>query len=228
MVKEYYTTLNGLHFTLAYLDDVIIFSKSAEHHLKHIQIVLTRLKQIKLRLKKSKCLFFKQELHYLGHFLMTNGIKLQSEKIKVISGIEPPKNRKGVREFLGMISYYQKFINRFADAARPITKLTRKGVKFEWTDEYQIGFDYLKTCLTEVLILKYPDPSKRHVVFTGASDQAAAAIFTQEYTNEDRETKEMPITYLSAQFSDTQFKWSTVIKEGHADYYAVKSVEILP
>ena len=59
--------LNGLYFTLAYLDDVIIFSESAEQHLKHIQIVLTRLKQAKLRLKKSKCLFFKQELHYLGH-----------------------------------------------------------------------------------------------------------------------------------------------------------------
>ena len=58
--------LNGLHFTLAYLDDIIIFSETAEQHLKHIQIVLTRLKQAKLRLKKSKCLFFKQELHYLG------------------------------------------------------------------------------------------------------------------------------------------------------------------
>ena len=63
--------LNGLHFTLAYLDDVIIFSESAEKHLKDIQIVLTRLKQVKLRLKKSKCLVFKQELHYLG-YLLTN------------------------------------------------------------------------------------------------------------------------------------------------------------
>ena len=72
------TVLNGLHFTLAYLDDVIIFSKSPEQHLKHIQIVLIRLKQAKLRLKKSKCLFFKEELHYLGHLLMTNGIKPQS------------------------------------------------------------------------------------------------------------------------------------------------------
>ena len=132
------------------------------------------------------------------------------------------KTPKGVREFLGMVSYYWKFINRFADATRPMTKLTRKGVKFVWTDECQIGFDYLKTCLTEAPILKYPDPSKKYVVFTDASDQAAAAILTQEYTGEDRETKEMPIAYLSAQFSDTQFKWSTVIKEGYAIYYAVK------
>ena len=76
-----------------------------------------------------------------------------------------------------------------------MTKLIRKGVKFEWTDECQIGFDYLKACLTEAPILKNPEPSKRYVVFTDASDQAAAAILTQEYT-EDGETKEMPIAYL--------------------------------
>ena len=98
--------LNGLHFTLAYQDDVIIFSKSAEQHLNHIQIVLTRLKQAKLRLKRSKCLFFTQELHYLRHLLTTNGIKPQPEKIKTISEMKPPKNQKGVREFLGMVAYY--------------------------------------------------------------------------------------------------------------------------
>ena len=103
-----------------------------------------------------------------------------------------------------------------------MTKLTRKGVKFEWTDECKIGFDYLETCLTEALILKYPNPPKRFVVFTDASDQAEAAVLTQEYPSEDRETKEMPTAYLSAQFSDTQFKWSTVVQEGYAIYYAVK------
>ena len=73
--------LNGLQFMLAYLNDVIIFSETAKQHLKHIQIVLTRLKQAKLKLKKSKCLFCKKELHYLSHLLTTNGIKPQTEKI---------------------------------------------------------------------------------------------------------------------------------------------------
>ena len=140
--------LNGLNVTLAYEDDVIIFSETAEQHLMHIQIVLTRLKQAELRLKKNKSLFFKQELHYLGHLLTTSGIKPQLEKIKAISEMKPPKKQKDVREFLGMVGNYRKFINRFADATTPMTKLTRKGVKFEWTDECQIGFDYLKTCLT--------------------------------------------------------------------------------
>ena len=69
---------------------------------------------------------------------------------------------------------------------------------------------------------KIPDPYKRYVVFTDASDQAAAAVFTQEYIDDDSQMKEMPVAYLSAQFNDTQFKWSTVVKEGHAIYHAIK------
>ena len=121
-----------------------------------------------------------------------------------------------------MVGYCRKFISRFADAARPMTKLTRKEVKFELTDECQQGFDYLKTCLTEAPILHYPDPSKRYVLFTDASDQAAAALLTHEYPDKDGDIKKMPMAYLYAQFSDTQFKWSTVVKEGYVIYYAIK------
>ena len=133
--------------------------------------------------------------------------------------MKPPNNPKGVREFLGMVGFYRKFINRFADAARPITKLTRKDSKFIWTEKCQTGFEYLRTTLTKSPILKYPDPHKRYVVFTNASDQAAAAVLTQEYSDDDGQIKEMSIAYLSTQFNDTQFKWSTVVKEDF--YYAI-------
>ena len=135
--------------------------------------------------------------------------------------MQPPTNQKGVREFLGMVGHYRKFISRFADTARPMTKLQRKDIKFEWSDDCQSGFEYLITCLTESPILKYPNPQKRYVVFTDASDQAAAAVLTQEYKDDDNEIKEMPTAYLSAHFSDTQFKWSTVVKEAYAIYYAI-------
>ena len=215
--------LNGLNFAFAYLDDITIFSNTAEEHLKHIQIVINRLKSAKLKLKKSKCSFFKKELYYLGHLLTTEGIKCQIEKVKAIHEMRPPSNPKGVREFLGMVGYYRKFINRFADAARLLTKLTQIDCKFIWSDECQTGFEYLRTCLTESPILKYPDPHKRYVIFTDASDQAAAAVLTQEYIDDDGQMKEMPVAYLSAQFNDTQFKWSTVFKEGYAIYHAIKN-----
>ena len=142
----------------------------------------------------------KKELHNLDHLLTTDGVKPQLEKVKAISEMKPPKNQKGVREFLGLVGYYRKFISRFADAVRPMTKLTRKDSKFEWSDE----------------------PHKRYIVFTDAFDQAAAVVLTQGYSDENGEFKEMPIAYLSAQFSDTQFKWSTIVKEGYAIYYAIK------
>ena len=94
-----YKVLNGLNFTLAYLDDVIIFSKTAGQHLNHNQIVLTRCKQAKLKLKKSTFLFFKKELHYLRHLLTTNGIKPQTEKVQAISEMKPLKNQKVCENF---------------------------------------------------------------------------------------------------------------------------------
>ena len=214
--------LHGLNFAFSYLDDIIIFSETPEEHLKHIRIVLKRLQSANLKMKKSKCCFFKRELHYLGHLLTTEGIKPQPEKVKAISELKPPSTSKGVREFLGMVGYYRKFINRFADAARPLTKLTRRHVKFEWSKECQIGFDYLRTALIKDPILKYPDPSKRYVIFTDASDQAAAGVLCQEYLDCDGKVTEFPIAYLSTQFTDTQYKWSTVVKEGYAIYYCVK------
>ena len=118
--------LKGLNFAFTYLDDIIIFSKTAEEHLNHIQIVIDRLKPAQLKLKKSKCSFFKRELYYLGHLLTIEGVKPQIEKVKAIHEMKPPVNPKVVREFLGLVGYYRKFISRFADAVRPLTKLTRK------------------------------------------------------------------------------------------------------
>ena len=214
--------LTGLNFAISYLDDIIIFSETPEEHLRHIKIVLKRLQDANLKMKKSKCSFFKRELHYLGHLLTRDGIKPQPEKVETLTNLKPPTSAKGVREFLGMVGYYRKFISRFADAARPLTKLTRRNVKFEWSKECQIGFDYLRTALTKDPILKYPDPSKRYVIFTDASDQAAAGVLCQEYQDCDGKITELPIAYLSTQFTDTQYKWSTVVKEGYAIYYCVK------
>ena len=75
--------------------------------------------------------------------------------------MKPPTNQKGVSELLGMVGYYRKFISRFADAARPMTKLTRKDTKFEWSDDCQSGFEHMKTCLTESPILKYPKSTEK-------------------------------------------------------------------
>ena len=88
--------LNGLNFAFAYFYDIIIFSTTAEEHMRHIQIVINRLKAAQLKLKKSKCACFKKELYYLGHFLTTKGIKPQFERVKAIHEMKPPNNPKGL------------------------------------------------------------------------------------------------------------------------------------
>ena len=111
-----------------YLDDIIIFSERPEQHLAHIRVFLKRLPAANLRMKRSKFPFFKKALHCLDHLLTTDGIKPQLEKVKAISELNPPKTQKGVREYLGMVRYYTKFIHRFADIARSLTKLARKDI----------------------------------------------------------------------------------------------------
>ena len=214
--------LKGLDFCMAYLDDIIIFSKTEEEHLHHIEVVLERLKEAQLKLKKSKCEFFKEELYYLGHVLTTEGVKPQLEKVKAILEMLPPRDAKGVRSFLGSVGYYRKFIHKFAEASKFLTKLTKKGAKFVWLDEHQKAFDYLRMCLTKDTILKYPDPKKKYIMYTDASDYAASAVLCQEHPDPDGKMMDMPVAYLSTQFSDTQFKWSTIVKEGYAIYYANK------
>ena len=110
-------------------------------------------------MERSKCSLFKIELYYFGHLLTTYGVKPQPEKVKAITELKPPTSQKGVREFLGIVQFYRKFISRFADAARPLTKLTRRDVKFEWTHDCQTDFEYLKlvslkTPFSNILILQ--------------------------------------------------------------------------
>ena len=95
--------LKGLNFAFAYLDDIIMLSNTAKEHLKHIQIVINRLKAAQLKLTKNKCSFFKRELYYLSHLLTIEGVKPQIEKVKAIHEMKPPVNSKGVREFFGLV-----------------------------------------------------------------------------------------------------------------------------
>ena len=105
------------NFTMAYLDDIIIFSQNEEDHLKHIEIIFKKLKKADLKLKASKCDFFKKEIHYLGHLISVNSIQPLPEKLESIRSMPKPRSPKEIKQFLGLTSYYRKFIPRFSDMA---------------------------------------------------------------------------------------------------------------
>ena len=143
--------LRDFNFAIAYLDDIMIFSRTAEEHLTHIRKVFKKLQLAKLSMKLSKCHFFSKEIQYLGHILSTKGIHLLSSKTQAIQKMYPPATPKQVHVFLGLVGYYRKFIKTFVKIAKPITLLTRQ-VKFEWTPGHQKAFMRLKDSIIQAPI----------------------------------------------------------------------------
>ena len=147
-------------FAMGYLDDIIIFSKTEEEHLQHLQEIFVRLCKFGLKMKCEKCSFFKKHIQYLGHLVSEKGFELLPEKLESIHKIPAPRTAKEVKQFLGLIGYYRKFAPRFTDISRPLTKLTRHNVIFEWTDQCAKAFNHLRELLMEYPILRYPNPKK--------------------------------------------------------------------
>ena len=153
--------LKDFDFAIAYLDDIIIFSKTAEEHLLHIRKVFEKLRSAKLSMKLSKFHFFSKEIQYLGHILSTMGIHPLPSKTQAIQKMNPPTTPKQVHAFFGLVGYYRKFIKNFLKIAKPLTLLTRQQVNFEWTPEHQEAFVKLKDSIIQAPILCYTNPSKK-------------------------------------------------------------------
>ena len=220
--------LKGITFAFGYLDDILIFSPDNKTHLEHLEVVFQRLREADLKLKASKCNFFKKHIQYLGHLVSGEGIEPLPEKLEAVRKMPPPTTPKEVRQFLGLVGYYRKFVPKFADIARPLTNLTKLDVPYEWTNRCQEAFEFLKQMLLKEPILKYPDPSKPYTLFTDASKFAWACVLTQEYEHEfDGKKRKIlhPITYMSGLFKGSQINWATLTKEAYAIYVSVKKLD---
>ena len=211
--------LDNIDFAMGYLDDIIIFSRSEEEHLDHIEQVFKRLEEAGLKLSLEKCSFFKKHIQYLGHLLSEEGIQPLPEKLESIAKMPRPKNQKEVKQFLGLIGYYRKFVPRFADISRVLNKLTRKDEEFKWTPECDKCCNMLKDYLQEAPILRYPDPEARYVLYTDASKYAYAGVLTQTVDGTDH-----PIAYVSGLFRGSQLNWAALTKEAYAIYMSVKKL----
>ena len=175
------TVLRGLQWEecLVYMDDIIVAGDSISQCLDRLENVFERLQEAGLKLKPSKCSFFRKSVQFLGHVVSENGIHTDPEKIAAVKNWPVPKTPKQVRSFLGLCSYYRRFINNFADIARPLHKLTEKTAKYEWTSSCQQAFDYLKQTLTSAPILSYPKPEGQFILDTDASQEAVGAVLSQ-------------------------------------------------
>ena len=212
-------------FVMVYLDDIIIFSRTLEEHLKHIEIIFQKLKAAGLKLKESKCDFFKSEIHYLGHLISDKGIQPFPEKLDTIRNMPHPQTPKEIKQFLGLTGYYRKFVPCFSEISSPLAKLTTKDTQFEWTPQCQFSFEMLKDALMSAPILKYPDTDKPYTIFTDASKYGWAGVLTEEHTSVidgKQVTTNHPVAYVSGMFRGSQLNWAAMMKEAYAIYMTVK------
>ena len=198
---------------MIYLYDIVIFSKTQEEHIKHLNAVLQRLINTGfidagLKLKPSKCDLFKSEIVYLGHRVTAEGIHPDPKGIAAVQEMAAPKTVTGVRKFVRLISHYQKFIKGFTNIARPLNKLmsgenTKKEEKIVWMDECQVAFDKLKEALSTAPILAYTDYSKPFRLITNASELGLGVALYQEQDD----GMEQPIAFALRALSNSEWKY---------------------
>ncbi|MHB1865753.1 MAG: retropepsin-like aspartic protease/reverse transcriptase, partial [Candidatus Saccharimonadales bacterium] len=179
--------LRGMHWVnaLDYLDDIIIYTKTFEEHLIALDALFKRMRDIGLTAKISKCHFCEASLKFLGHVVSREGVSVDADKIKAVTSMRVPQDVHAVRRFLGLTTYYRRFIRSYAQVAEPLFRLLEKTTIYLWTEECQCAFEALKRYLVSSPILRYPDFKQRFFLHTDASGYALGAILSQRDGKEE-------------------------------------------
>jgi hypothetical protein len=167
-------------FVVVFVDDILIYSETAEEHEEHLRIVLKRLRQEKLYTKFSKYEFWMEKVAFLGHVFSAKWIVVDPSKVESVTKWEQPLNMTDVRSFLGMAGYYRRFIENFSKIAKPMIELLKNNTKFEWSEACEKRFQELKKRLTTTPMLTLPDIKKDFVVYYDTSRQGLSCVLMQE------------------------------------------------
>ena len=200
-------------YVFVYLDDIILISKDFDHHMKLLEAVLSRLEAANLTVNLAKCHFCRSELKYLGYVVNEHGLQVDPEKVRAIAEFRRPQDPKGVKRFVGMASWYRRFIMNFATVMAPLHRLTAKNVKFRWTDESEEAFVTIKEKLMTAPVLTCPDFSKPFDVYCDASGYGLGAVLAQE---------DQPVAYASRSLLKHERKYTTTELECLAVVWAVQ------
>jgi hypothetical protein len=202
-------------FVVVYIDDILIYSSSMEEHAEHLHKVFQRLRENKLYAKLEKCEFGVTKVDFLGHRITQEGLMMDDHKVKAILDWEPPKLVPALRSFLGLASYYRKFIKNFAKIATPLTNLLKKSVvTYDWDKVCDEAFEALKGILVKAQVLKLPDFDKDFEIHSNASNFAIGGVIVQDGR---------PVAFESKKLSETKRRWPTHKKEMWAVIHCLKT-----
>lgn len=208
--------LAGLLFEicLVYIDDIIVFSRTFDEHLKNLATVFDRLRAANVKLSAKKCFFCQQEINFLGHVISSEGSRPDPEKVKAVQSWPLPTSVSTNRGFLGLVGYYRRFIPDFATIAEPLTSMTSRYATFSWDTAKEEAFQQLKKRLISAPVLHYPDFSKSFTLFTDASDVGLGAVLQQDKN---------VIAYWSKVLNKAERNYTTTEKECLAFVGALKN-----
>jgi hypothetical protein len=211
--------MSGLTFDvcLTYLDDTIVFASSIDMQLQRLRLVLERLKQAGLKLKPSKCSLLQKSVSFLGHVVSGGKIGVDYEKIRHVVEWAVPRTLKEVRGFVGLCSYYRRFVKDFGRIAAPLNELSKKNQVFKWTEKCQEAFDTLKELLTTAPLLAMPNQDDKFILDCDASQCAIGGVLSQIQDGEEH-----PIAYASRKLSKSEVNYCVTRKEALAVVYFLK------
>ena len=213
--------LRGLHCTYAYIDDVLIFSQTAEEHVNHVRQVLQRLHDHGVVINPAKCQFGAAELDILGHRVNSSGIYPLEERVSAVRNFARPTTYRKLREFLGLVNFYHCFVPHCATLLQPLHDLLSSGKgenqTLSWTSDAEKAFSAVKNALANASLLFHPKPSAATSIMTDASDKAVGAVLQQRVDDAWH-----PIAYFSKKLKPAETRYSTFNKELLAIYLAIK------
>ncbi|XP_066958860.1 uncharacterized protein [Macrobrachium rosenbergii] len=215
MVHE---VIRGLEGVYAYLDDIVIASNTWDKHLKTLKELFKRLLEANLGINLAKSLFGKAKVTYLGHVIGSGSILPKDRNVKAITSFPTPSDKKELKTFLGMVSYYSKFCPNFAIITSPLHALTLSKVRFHWTQDYKKAFQQLKLFMTSSPLLQAPNLAKPFFIQLDACNTGFDGVLLQEINNGTSTfppllERLLPISYYSGAFKGTQLGWPTIEKE---------------
>ena len=233
---------SNMNWCIVYLDDIIIFSDTKEEHLKRLEAVFQKLCAAGLKLKPSKCFFFREEIEYLGHVVSGKGISTNPKKIEAVSKWPTPKTVYDVRSFLGFVGYHRRFIKNFSRITKPIrevitglenqSKRSAKKTYIEWSDAADVAFEHLKAMCVSTPILAYPDYQLPFTLHTDSSTDGLGAVLYQKQDGKlrviayaSRSVSKAESNYPAHKLEFLALKWA-VCEKFHEYLYGSKSFEV--
>ena len=198
------SVLAGLQWSscLVYLDDIIVIRKTFEDHLRNLAEVFDRLRSANLKLKPTKCAFACKEVAFLGHIVSGQGVATNPALTEKVSNWPEPQSVREVQQFLGLASYYRRFVQDFAQIAKPLHRLTEKSCSFRWSAECASAFQELRQRLVSAPILAFPDFNQPFTLDTDASDVEMGAVLSQV-----QDGQEQVIAYASQVLSKQERRY---------------------